>query len=193
MKLLLLRHPEPDVKKGLCYGQTDVPIVANWQQDAEAIQTWLACYFPDKAWRFYHSPLQRTRLLAQALEPRSTAVDALKEVDFGCWENRLWSDIPKAEIDDWLEDLVDASPYHGESLAQLLGRVMTWFETIKQADQDTVLVTHSGVIRVLLAALCDMPLAQCFRFNPSYSSITELDIGEGYAMLNRLGAGDWLK
>lgn len=193
MKLLLIRHPKPEVAPGLCYGQTDVPLAAHWQQDVVALQAWLAHYFPDKSWQFYHSPLQRTRLLAQALAPTSTPVDALKEVDFGTWENRLWSDIPKIEIDAWLAELTNSAPYQGESLMQLLTRLMTWFEAIRQADQDTVLVTHSGVIKVLLAALCDIPLAQCFRFNPSYSSITELDIGEGYAMLNRLGAGDWVK
>ncbi|WP_417552116.1 histidine phosphatase family protein [Marinomonas fungiae] len=193
MKLLLIRHPAPNVAKGLCYGQTDVPIVDAWQQDAEAIKVWLDHHFPDKSWQFYHSPLQRTRRLAQALNSDSSAVDALREVDFGLWENRLWSDIPKVEIDDWLDDLVASAPYQGESLAELLKRVMAWFEQIRQADQDTVLVTHSGVIKVLLAALCHMPLEQCFRFNPSYSSITELDIGPDFAMLNRLGAGDWVK
>ncbi|SBS26682.1 Phosphoserine phosphatase 1 [Marinomonas aquimarina] len=193
MKLLLVRHPKPDVPKGQCYGQADVPIVADWQQDAEAIRIWLRQQFPQHSWQFYHSPLQRTRLLAHALHPDSIPVDALKEVDFGTWERRLWSDIPKVDIDAWLDNLVDHAPYQGETLAQLLSRVMAWFEEVKQADQDAVLVTHSGVIKVMLAALCGMPLAQCFRFNPSYSSITELDIGADYAMLNRLGAGDWVE
>lgn len=191
MKLLLIRHPEPDVTKGLCYGQTDVPLVATWQSDAQAIDDWLARYYPDKAWQFYHSPLTRTRLLAEQLNSASKPVEALKEVDFGDWENRLWNDIPKSEIDAWRTDLMHSSPYQGESLNDLLSRLMAWFESIRKADQDTVLVTHSGVIKVLLVALCEFPLEQCFRFNPTYSSITELDIGEGFALLNRLGSGDW--
>lgn len=192
MKLLLIRHPTPDVAKGLCYGQTDVPLAQDWQQDAEAIQTWLATNHPDCTWQFFHSPLQRTRLLAQALSSDSMPTDALKELDFGTWENQLWSDIPKTEIDQWSDQLVVAAPYQGESLEQLLNRVLEWFRGIRAANKDAVLVTHSGVIKVLLAELCKMPMEQCFRFNPSYSSITELDIAEDYAMLNRLGAGDWV-
>lgn len=191
MKLLLIRHPEPDVVKGLCYGQTDVPIVPTWQSDAQAIEEWLARNYPDKNWQFFHSPLTRTRLLAQQLNPASRAIDALKEVYFGHWENRLWNDIPKSEIDAWQMDLMHSSPYQGETLNDLLVRLMSWFEEIRFANRDTILVTHSGVIKVLLVALCELPLEQCFRFNPTYSSITELDIGEGFALLNRLGAGDW--
>ena len=193
MKLLLIRHPKPDVAKGLCYGQTDVPIVESWSHDAQAINTWLSKHYPDKTWQFFHSPLVRTRLLAQTLHPQSVSVEAIKEVDFGNWENRLWNDIPKSEIDEWMACLTNNAPYHGESLTALLERVISWFEGIRQADKDTVLVTHAGVIKVLVAHLCQWPLDQCHRLTPSYSSITELDLGEHYAMLNRLGAGDWVR
>ncbi|RDL43985.1 phosphoglycerate mutase [Marinomonas piezotolerans] len=193
MKLLLIRHPKPDVPLGLCYGQTDVPLVEDWFADAKAISSCLATQYADVQWQFFHSPLSRTALLAKAIAPHSDAVDAIKEIDFGEWESRLWQDIPKAEIDQWGADLAHAAPYDGESLTALTKRVMGWLEGVIATDQDTVLVTHSGVIKVLVAELCGIPLTHCHCFNPSYSTITELELGPGYAVLQRLGAGDWAK
>lgn len=192
MKLVIIRHPKPEVPKGLCYGQSDVPLVEHWQEDVAAIEQFMAQRYPEHSFDWYHSPLTRTQLLAQSLVPQSTPVEALKEVDFGRWENRLWSDIPKAEIDAWRDDLMQAAPYEGESLATLQKRVFAWFEPLIEADKDVVLVTHSGVIKVLVAALCQFSMSECFRLNPSYSSVTELDVGPGFALLNCLGAGDWV-
>ncbi|MBM6549606.1 histidine phosphatase family protein [Marinomonas ostreistagni] len=193
MKLVIIRHPKPEVPKGLCYGQSDVPLIENWQADAKAIAQFMDKCYPEHNFAWYHSPLTRTQLLAYALAPQSTPVDALKEVDFGRWENCLWSDIPKADIDAWRDDLMQAAPYEGESLAVLQARVLAWFEPLIEADKDVVLVTHSGVIKVLVAALCQFSMTECFRLNPTYSSITELDLGPGFALLNRLGAGDWAR
>ncbi len=191
MKLLLIRHPKPDVTKGLCYGQSDVPLLAGWQNDAQAIKTWLEHYHGDVAWQSYHSPLSRAALLAQAVMSDSQEVAALAELDFGSWENICWSDISRAEIEQWSNDLENATPYGGESLAMLSQRVLDWLTPTLKANQDTILFTHAGVIKVLVAHFCQMPLAQCYRTSPTYSSITELEVGEGYAMLHRLGAGDW--
>lgn len=193
MKLLLIRHPAPQVPKGLCYGRTDVPLLDGWVEDAEAIKRWLETYYPSAVWQSYHSPLTRAASLAQQVFADSKTASALAELDFGAWENVCWSDIPKHEIDRWGSDLVNATPYHGESLAQLSERVMTWLEPIVEANQNTVLFTHAGVIKVLIANLCHIPIAQCYRLSPTYSSITELEVGDGYAMLHRFGAGDWTK
>lgn len=191
MKLLLVRHPKPDVAAGLCYGQSDVPLLQDWHNDIASIQAFLGKCYPEQSFRYCHSPLSRTRLLAQALHPESEPVEALKEVDFGQWENRLWSDIPREEIDAWRDDLLHSAPYRGESLEALRLRLMTWLEPMIAADQDMVLVTHSGVIKVLVAQLCQFSMTECFRLNPGYSSITELDVSQDFALLNRLGAGDW--
>lgn len=192
MKLVIIRHPKPKVAKGLCYGQSDVPLVTDWPEDVMSIKQFMAQRYPGRVFDWFHSPLTRTQQLAQALCPDSVPTEALKEVDFGTWENRLWSDIPKAEIDAWRDDLMHAAPYQGESLAQLQSRVFEWFEPLIKADKDVVLVTHSGVIKVLVAALCQFSMSECFRLNPSYSSISELDVGQEFALLNCLGAGDWV-
>lgn len=191
MKLLLVRHPKPDVTPGLCYGQSDVPLVQDWQNDVAPIRAFINKCYPEQSFRYFHSPLSRTRLLAQALHPESEPIEALKEVNFGAWENQLWSDIPREEIDAWRDDLMYSAPYQGESLEALRLRLMAWLEPMIEAEQNMVLVTHSGVIKVLVAQLCQFSMTECFRLNPTYSSITELEVSQNFAMLNRLGAGDW--
>ena len=35
MKVILIRHTSVDVPKGVCYGQTDVPVAATFTEEAE--------------------------------------------------------------------------------------------------------------------------------------------------------------
>ncbi|MCV2403359.1 histidine phosphatase family protein [Marinomonas sp. C2222] len=193
MKLFLIRHPKPEVAKGLCYGQSDVPLTTNWQLSSQPLKKSLTNQLQGKT-SFYHSPLTRTALLANYIsDDGSTPVDALKELDFADWDGLLWNDIAKSEIDLWAENIVNSAPYNGESLQDLADRVWCWWLTIQNSSDDNcVLVTHSGVIKVLVSLLCCWPLEECHRIDVGFCSLTELSIQQNSVMLKRLGAGDWL-
>lgn len=199
MKLFLIRHPQPDIEKGLCYGAMDLDLAPAWEDDAEQLASWLFSRLKGHCVS-YHSPLQRASKLAYFLNPESRPVNALKELDFGLWEGRLWSQIDRSEIDAWSEDIVNSAPYQGESLHQVKERVMGWWQheldALKQTGDkpdNVILVAHSGVIKVLVSQLCGWPLSQSHLINPGMMSVTELFISGDYVQLNRLGAGDWLK
>lgn len=193
MKLFLIRHPKPEVEKGLCYGQSDVPLTEKWQLSSQPLKKLLTNQLQGKTF-FYHSPLTRTALLAHYIsDGNSTPVDALKELDFADWDGLLWNDIPKSDIDLWAESIVNSAPYNGESLQDLADRVWRWWLTIQNSAADNcVLITHSGVIKVLVSLLCRWPLEECHRIDVGFCSLTELSIQQDSVMLNRLGAGDWL-
>ena len=74
----------------------------------------------------YSSPLSRCLRLAQGLQAAGFAepvVDArLREMDFGRWEGRGWSEVPRDQIDAWRDDIVRYVPPGGESLASLAER-----------------------------------------------------------------------
>ncbi len=200
MKLFLIRHPKPEVTKGLCYGQLDVPLMTDWQQSAEPLKQQLIQYISSSTktsqarCAYYHSPLSRAALLAEYLsDGRSHSVDALKELDFGKWEGRCWEDIPKTEIDLWMQDIVLTAPYEGESLQDLAERLWQWWSQLAHDELDAcVLVAHAGVIKVLVSLLCQWPLAQCHRIDVGFCSVTELQIMGDFIQLKRLGAGDWV-
>ena len=194
MRLFLVRHPRPDVKKGLCYGDMDVPLVTGWEESANALIKSLPLDFSEASNVCYHSPLIRAAELADYISKgRSQAVSALKELDFGDWEGLCWQDIPKQEIDDWMEDIVNGAPYNGESLQVVADRVWSWWLSVKDDPVDTcVLVAHAGVIKVLVSLLCQWPLTQAHRIDVGFTSLTEFMVEGDYVTLKRLGAGDWV-
>ena len=74
-----------------------------------------------------------------------------RELDFGAWEGRPWSEIPAAEVEAWTADFMDARPHGGESVAMLLRRVRT--AVARCCPEETWLaVTHGGPIRAALFA-----------------------------------------
>ena len=96
----LVRHPRPEVAKGLCYGRLDVP--AQPEDTERAAQT-LARRLPEGL-VLRSSPRQRCLTLAQrlhALRPDLVLLPPeawLAEMDMGDWEGRPWAELPEAEL-----------------------------------------------------------------------------------------------
>ena len=148
MTLWLVRHAQPLIAPGICYGQLDVSAdVQATRESAQALHDVLP-----KAFRMVSSPLQRCEQLAHALiglQPDlSYKTDArLKEMDFGNWEGRSWTEIAKPEIDAWTANFATYPVGQtGESVTQFMARVAQAFDALPR-DTDTLWVTHAGVIR----------------------------------------------
>ncbi len=101
------------------------------------------------------SPLERCAQpaghLAHALKCELSYRAALRELSFGEWEGRTWSEIHRldgARLSHWSEDVVHRSPPGGESAEELESRVHGCLRTIHTSG-DIVLVAHAGVIRAL--------------------------------------------
>ena len=150
MALILLRHTTPDVTPGICYGQTDLDVATSFEREAAAASAALPEFE-----RIVSSPLQRCRKLAEFV---SAQVDLpfdidprFKEMDFGSWEGRLWSEIERSEIDAWAVNFYHARPHGGESVAILQGRVRNALKDLLDRDGSTLIVCHAGIIRAALA------------------------------------------
>lgn len=158
-----MRHPEPDVAPGICYGRTDLTLKSPPQADLSTLP-------PFRAIR--SSPLRRARLLAQAIAQSAglplVVDDDLSEMDFGRWEGQSWSAIPRAEVDAWAEDFHHARPHGGESVAMVSERVR---RALGQAEDGTLIVTHLGVIR---AALVQSGQTDGWEASLSFSEMVEI-------------------
>jgi alpha-ribazole phosphatase len=155
MTLYLVRHPRPDVAPGLCYGASDVPV-----PDAELARVHAALakqnlhHLP-----VYASPLQRCALLAERLAPGRVTLDArLAEMDFGAWELRPWSGIPRSDVDAWTADLLHYRPGGAENVLDVARRVQAFAGDLRGAS--ALVVCHAGTIRLLTALHGGVPLEQ---------------------------------
>ena len=149
--LWLVRHAQPLVAPGICYGATDLPA------DAAATRLCaddLALRLP-RGCRVRSSPLQRCTQLTEALialrPDLQTSVDPrLAEMDFGCWEGWRWDAIPRAAIDAWTAQFGPWRFGGRESVQQLLDRVTRAWKETRAVPGPSVWVTHAGVVRAAL-------------------------------------------
>lgn len=149
MNLTLVRHAQPLVATGVCYGALDVPADGLATQQAAQV---LAQSLPPQA-QLWVSPLQRCELLAQILQglrPDLTykTDHRLAEMNFGCFEGQRWADIPAAAYEAWTSNFWQHRFGGVESVADVMTRVASAWGELVAADPAPVWVTHAGVIRV---------------------------------------------
>jgi len=171
VRLYLIRHPLPDVAPGICYGRTDLGLA----EDAAAVAARLRAHLPTEA-PLYSSPLQRCRLLAQALHPAPSFDARLVEMDFGAWEMRAWQDIDRAALDAWAADPGGFAPPGGESPRQMWQRVAEFHEALLATGAaEAVLVVHSGVIKALCGLRLGLPDAEWMKLCFAYGSVALIE------------------
>lgn len=153
-EIWLARHAKPALS-GVCYGQSDVPVVLGAAQAARSLCEQLVSYQELELWS---SPWARCREVAEELGrllQTNVHVDArLSELSFGAWEGRRYAELERDEaFQAWMQRYDTACPPGGETVAQLLARVRSWSEErLREPGASNVLVlTHAGVIRSLRA------------------------------------------
>ena len=150
MTLWMVRHAQPLIAPGICYGQLDMP--ADVDATVACAQALFKVLPPGIT--VVTSPLQRCEQLAQALlalEPDLTMKKdmRLQEMNFGAWEGQRWADIARAELDAWTADFDGYRVGgNGESVNTFMTRVATAFDALPRAE-NTLWITHAGVIRAV--------------------------------------------
>jgi alpha-ribazole phosphatase len=175
MKIALIRHPAPLIPAGICYGRLDLAV------DPSASEQ-MACRLASDprlhdAERVWTSPAVRCRGLADTIA-RALAVplsvdDRLWELDFGAWEGQSWDTIGRAELDRWAASLLTRAPSEGESGAALIARIRDFCADLRRDQQDCVVVSHGGPLKVLEALLLSRPV-DLLATAPAIGSVTHV-------------------
>lgn len=168
--LIHIRHGQTDWNaEGRLQGQTDIPMNDIGRGQAERHGRVLAdrlsaLRIDPESLSYVSSPLGRSAqtmaLVREGLRLPGVAPtdERLKEVDFGQWSGWTYEELraggQKSLVDRRKADKWSFRPPGGETYAELADRVGAWLETVKQ---DTVAVTHGGVLRVLFGHLCGTP------------------------------------
>jgi alpha-ribazole phosphatase len=148
MKLWLVRHAQPLIASGVCYGATDVASDAQATQDEACA---LAKILP-RGIAVSSSPLQRCEHLARCLQElrpdlRYKQDARLAEMDFGCWEDRRWDAIAQADFDGWMADFEGYRVGGAMTVGELMQRVTAAWDEMMADGMDAAWITHAGVIR----------------------------------------------
>ena len=195
-RLIFVRHGETAYNaENRLQGQLDTPLNARGREQARTIGGTLRSLLGpeidrlDEARAFFASPLVRARETmeiardAMGLEPKRYHLDpVLKELSFGVWEGRTWSEIevkdPKG-LQARREDRWAFMPEGGESYAMLADRLRPWLDGL---SEHAFVISHGGVARVLMALIAGVPPAKA----------VEAPIIQGRAILFENGSCRWI-
>lgn len=159
MQLVLVRHPQPQVGAGICYGSSDLP--ASGDAIARVAESLRAAGLPG-ALPVFASPLARCARLADALGVPVTLDARLAEMDFGAWEQQSWDAIARDEVDAWAADLLHYRPGGGENVLTVARRVAAFRDALCGLGlPGALLVCHAGTMRLLSALHQGGTLEQC--------------------------------
>jgi alpha-ribazole phosphatase len=189
-RLLLLRHAAIMAEHiGQLIGATDVALDPAGQRQASALADRVLRWDPQTC---YCSPMQRCRQTAAAVAPElPPLIDPnLREIDFGRWEKRTFSEAAAMDptiVDRWANfDAQFAFP-GGESVGGFADRVRAAADRLIQAPQQTVLVvTHGGVIRTMICHLLGIELKKYLAFDVPYLAMAVIDVFDGRGVLAAL-------
>jgi len=189
-----MRHPPIDAGNERCIGQTDVELSPEGRAALLPLAEEACRLRPGK---ILCSDLNRCQPLAEAIAARLGLLAepdmGWREVSFGTWENRSWSDIQAREpqvLNEWIVNFDTVAPPAGESFMQLQARVLMTVKSkivgtkcdtgVPQAGRNKgetpgphyLVVTHAGVIRAVVSAFCGLPLRRAFELEVPYGSHT---------------------
>lgn len=176
MKVYLVRHTSVDVAPGTCYGQTDVPLRASFQEEAEACKKALQ----DTGMRFsriYTSPLSRcTRLAAYCGFPGAERDERLKEMNMGEWEMQRFEEITDPRIQEWYDDYLRVRTTGGESFMDVLVRVSDFFDHLDRTSGPALVFAHGGVLVAAQVYAGKVKLEDAMKALPPYGGMVEIDL-----------------
>lgn len=186
-RLWLVRHSTPDIDLRICYGRTDLNVRDTFEQEGFALLNKMSEIKIDA---IYSSPLFRCRKLADFIaDNKKKAVkieERLQEMNFGEWEMKPWTSIPKEQMDNWVADPFGYPAPGGESFNDTIARTSAFFDEIKYRciHENIILVTHAGIIRAYMVGLLGWTSKQALDYDIPFASLCKFDLENKTAVLN---------
>jgi alpha-ribazole phosphatase len=141
--------------------------------------------------RVYSSDLKRARSTAQAIaDAHGAAVEtrtALREIHFGEWEGLLWEEIERRDphyAQAWMAAFPHLPAPSGETFPAFEARVLC--EATALVDLDTgpiAVVTHGGVLRVVLQHFCGRSASEAWQETESYCCVVRYEAQCGLTVI----------
>lgn len=178
-KLYLVRHGRATEPGDLRLPGADVALLEQGWAQARALAERL---WPLRPAAVYSSGATRTRqtgaVVAERCGVRLTVLPALREIDFGAWGGRTFTEIVAEQpaAAGYFADPAAQAPPSGEHVETVARRVLDALRMVSGAHRESaVVVGHAGSLRLALARELGMPLAAYWRLRLDYASLSALE------------------
>ncbi len=182
LHLDLLRHGETEQGGGLRGSLDDALTAKGWAQMRTAVAE-------QGPWdRLISSPLQRCARFADELGARlklpvSLEKD-LQELHFGAWEGRSAAALMETDAEGlglFWADPYGFTPPEGEPVSEFSERVLAAVSRLHQAyaGERVLLISHGGVMRLLLARARGLPREQLLNVEVGHGGLFSLRVSAG--------------
>lgn len=140
----------------------------------------------------YCSPLERTRstlkLIKSELMINTVYDNSIVEVDFGEFKGKSYNEcieIFNANVKEWEKDPFHIAPLNGESISKAYKRVKAFIDKLIKKQENVLLVTHDGVIRLVLCYVLG-EYNHFFKFKVDNGSINIIKVYEGFSTIDKV-------
>jgi alpha-ribazole phosphatase len=190
-RLFLLRHGKTDLS-GKFAGSTNVSLNAVGNEQIRSLRPVL---INERFERVFCSPMTRCRVTVRLLDldAEVSYVEDLREIDFGLWEGKDFSEIEKTDpnrVRAWIADPDGFCFPEGECRADFILR-MERFKTMLHSFQGekVLVISHGGVIRHLICSFLGLPLSNYLLFKVNEGEFTTLDCYSEGGVLTGMNKG----
>lgn len=195
MRLWLVRHGETEANvAGLYSGHAPTPLTERGIAQAQTLGTLLRNVPVDNV---LCSELERARHTTQLIlgdrEVPVRNMPELNEMFFGDWEMRHHRDLAREDAENyavWCNDWQNATPTNGEGFQAFSQRVERFIAQLAdyKTCQNLLVVSHQGVLSVLIARLLSMPATAMWHFRVEQGCWSAIDFCDDFAVLKVLNS-----
>ena len=195
MRLWLVRHGETEANvAGLYSGHAPTPLTERGIAQAQTLGRLLRNVPVDNV---LCSELERARHTTQLIlgdrEVPVRNMPELNEMFFGDWEMRHHRDLAREDAENyavWCNDWQNATPTNGEGFQAFSQRVERFIAQLAdyKTCQNLLVVSHQGVLSVLIARLLSMPAAAMWHFRVEQGCWSAIDFCDNFAVLKVLNS-----
>lgn len=195
MRLWLVRHGETEANvAGLYSGHAPTPLTERGIAQAQTLGTLLRNVPVDNV---LCSELERARHTTQLIlgdrEVPVRNIPELNEMFFGDWEMRHHRDLAREDAENyavWCNDWQNSTPTNGEGFQAFSQRVERFIAQLAdyKTCQNLLVVSHQGVLSVLIARLLSMPAAAMWHFRVEQGCWSAIDFCDDFAVLKVLNS-----
>ncbi|MBI3420458.1 MAG: histidine phosphatase family protein [Candidatus Sungbacteria bacterium] len=178
-RMIFVRHGETQINSSGLIHNVDDPngLTACGEERVRQIIGALKSHEPEI---FYSSPEKRAietaGRIAQDFGLEVNALPEFRERDWGEWSGKTWADVEEKLNVMSLQRRYTFVPPGGESWQQAERRVKEGLRKITSSQHKNIaIVTHGGMLRILMPMLKDSPLETSFRYNFQNCSLTIFD------------------